>query len=275
MRFRAKLRDATLLLHLIQTVEKIDKQCTVHLTPKRIQFILVKEAELGYQVWSSMNAASLFNEYHIESKADNEISFQINLNHLGRALKCGERNPSQEILIKLTRKGDIPYLSLTMEISTTRSMKLTQDVPILPMSPEQMSNFIEPELPNPDIIIMMPPLKAMKNVIKRMKDLHKTLMIRANMNGELTLKVQTELVSIATFYRHLEHPQIDGGTRNEGPDTIASVQVDVTKFWKALYSYQVSPSHVICCIIEEVALVLHALLDDFFITYYIPIITAS
>jgi len=106
-----------------------------------------------------------------------------------------------------------------------------------------------------------------------MKNLNKTLMIRANMNGELTLKVQTELVSIATFYRHLEHPQIDVGLRNEGSDTIASVQVDVTKFWKALYSYQVSPSHVICCIIQDVALVLHALLDDFFITYYIPIIS--
>jgi len=253
-------------------LEKIDKQCTIHLTTKRIQFILLKELEQGYQVWSSMNAASLFSDYLIESKADNEISFQINLLHLGRALKCGEKSQSQEILVKLTRKGDLPYLSLTMEISPTKSVMLTQDVPIQPLSAEQMNTFLEPELPTPDIIIMMPALKAMKNVIKRMKNLNKTLIIRANMNGELTLKVQTELVSIATFYRNLEHPQIDGSTRNEGPDTIASVQVDVTKFWKALYSYQVSPSHVICCIIQDVALVLHALLDDFFITYYIPII---
>jgi len=261
-----------LFLRLIQTVEKIDKQCTIHLTPKRIQFILVKEIEQGYQVWSYMNAASLFNEYLIESMADNEISFQINLTHLGRALKCGEKNTTQDILIKLTRKGDLPYLRVTMEISPTKSMMLTQDIPIQPLSAEQMNTFIEPELPTPDIIIMMPQLKAMKNVIKRMKNLNKTLVIRANMNGELTLKVQTELVSIATFYRHLEHPQIEGGIRNEGADTIASVQVDVKKFWKALYSYQISPTHVICCIIQDVALVLHALLDDFFITYYIPII---
>jgi len=186
-------------------------------------------------------------------------------------LKCGEKSQSQEILVKLTRKGDLPYLSLTMEISPTKSVMLTQDVPIQPLSAEQMNTFLEPELPTPDIFIMMPALKNMKNVIKRMKNLNKTLIIRANMNGELTLKVETELVKITTFYRNLEHPQIDG-IRNEGPDTIASVQVDVTKFWKALYSYQVSPSSVICCIIQDVALVLHALLDDFFITYYIPII---
>jgi len=261
-----------LLLKLIATIEKIDRQCTIHLTPKRIQFIMVKEIEQGYQVWSSMNAATLFNDYLIESKADNEISFQINLNLLGKALKPAEKSMNQEILIKLTRKGDLPYLSLTMEISPTKSGMVTQDVPIQPLSPEQMNTFIEPELPTPDIIIMMPKLKDMKNVIKRMKNLNKNLTIRANMNGELTLMVRTELVSITTFYRNLEHPQIEGGTRNEGPDTVAAVQVDVKKFWKALYSYQVSPTHVICCIIQDVALVLHALLDDFFITYYIPII---
>jgi len=271
MRFRAKLRDVNLFLRLIQTVEKIDKQCTLHLTSKRIQFILVKELEQGFQVWSAMNASSLFNDYLIESKADNEISFQINLAHLARALKCGEKS-TQEILVKLTKKSELPYLSLSMEISPTRSMMLTQDVPIQPLSPDQMNTFIEPTLPDPDIVIMMPSLKAMRNIVERMKDLDSTLTLQANMGGEMTLKVQTDMVSIATFYRNLEHPQLEGRTRVDNTETKATVKVDVKKFWRALYSYQVQPTNVICCIVEDTALVLHALLDDLFITYYIPVL---
>jgi len=266
------ITDLVTVSGLIQTVEKIDKQCTLHLTPKKIQFILVKELEHGFQVWSAMNASSLFNDYLIESKADNEISFQINLSHLARALRCAEKSSSQEILIKLTKKGDLPYLSLSMEVSPTRTLMLTQEVPIQPLSADQMNAFIEPILPDPDIVIMMPPLKAMRNVIERMKDLDSTLTIQANMGGEMTLKVQTDMVSIATFYRNLEHPQLEGRTKSEGPDTMASAKVDVKKFWRALYSYQVAPTNVICCIVEKTALVLHALLDDLFITYYIPML---
>jgi len=271
MRFIAKLKDANLFLKVIQTVEKIDKQCTIHLTTKKIQFILVKELEQGFQVWSAMNASSLFNEYLIESKADNEISFSINLSHLARALKCGEKSTNQEILIKLTKKGDIPYLSLSMEVSPTRSMMLTQEIPIQFLYPEQMRALKEPTLPDPNIVIMMPNLQDMRNVIERMKDLDSSLTIQANMRGELTLKVLTDAVAIVTLYRNLVHPQVVG--LEITPETIASAKVDIKKFWSALYSYHVAPLHAICCIVDGTKLVLHVLLDDLYITYYIPILT--
>lgn len=55
---------------------------------------------------------------------------------------------------------------------------------------------------------MVPPLKLLRNVVDRMKNIHDYLGITANMGGELTLKVETDMVSIATFYTHLHHPQI-------------------------------------------------------------------
>jgi hypothetical protein len=39
------------------------------------------------------------------------------------------------------------------------------------------------------------------------------------------------------------------------------VKVDIKKFNRFLYSYQVSPTNVILCIIENTALVLHVLLE--------------
>uniref|UniRef100_A0A6B2LNG3 Checkpoint protein n=1 Tax=Arcella intermedia TaxID=1963864 RepID=A0A6B2LNG3_9EUKA len=151
-------------------------------------------------------------------------------------------------------------------------MMVTQDVPIQPLPIDQFRSFKEPSLPNPDIVIMLPQLKAMRNVIERLKDLDTILTIEANMGGEMILKIQTDMVSIATFYKNLDHPQLDGRITNEGPEVISSAKVDIKKFWKALYSYQVDPTHVICCIVKGTALVLHALLDDLFITYYIPVV---
>lgn len=55
---------------------------------------------------------------------------------------------------------------------------------------------------------MMPPLKLLRNVIDRMKNIHDYFIITANMAGELTLKVETDMVSVATFYTNLDHPQI-------------------------------------------------------------------
>jgi HUS1 checkpoint protein len=48
---------------------------------------------------------------------------------------------------------------------------------------------VEPTLPDPEVYIMMPPLKNLKNVIERMKNIDSNLILQANMAGELTLKV--------------------------------------------------------------------------------------
>lgn len=128
---------------------------------------------------------------------------------------------------------------------------------------------------------MMPPLKLLRNVIDRMKNIHDFFIITANMAGELTLKVETDMVSIATFYTNLEHPQIGScpsqlgfdvpwliELRSEGrspprrdSEKTAEVKVDIKKFNRFLYSYQVSPTNVILCIIENTAIVLHVLLE--------------
>eukprot|EP01127_Copromyxa_protea_P018921 TRINITY_DN6046_c0_g1_i2.p1 TRINITY_DN6046_c0_g1~~TRINITY_DN6046_c0_g1_i2.p1 ORF type:complete len:273 (-),score=30.40 TRINITY_DN6046_c0_g1_i2:23-841(-) len=272
MRFKARIQDINLFLRLVQTVEKIEKSCVVHLTPKKIQFILISDLTDGFQVWSGMNAASLFSDYKIVSKHSNEISFNVNLDNLIRGLKSGQL--AQEVTVKLTKKGGTAYLQLAIEMTPTRSMTITQEIPIQIISPAQLAAFTEPTLPDPEVYIMMPGLKSLRSVIERMKNIDDFLVIQANMAGELTFKVQTEVVSIATFYRKLDHPHIEGrDPPKANPDQTARVKVDIKKFARFMYSYQVQPQNVICCIVEDTALVLHVLLDDLFITYYIPVLS--
>jgi len=267
MRFIAKLRDTSLLLRLAQTVEKIEKTVSVHLTPKKIQLIYVS-SEL--QLWSGMNAASLFDDYVVESKNNNNISFNINLSHLIRALKSVVL--AQDIQMKLTKKASVPYLTLSANVMPTKAILVTQDVPVEVLPRDWMEGMQEPVLPDPQVSIMMPPLKKMKVVIERMKNICDVLQIQANLAGEMTLKVQTDLAVISTFYRKLEHPQMDGRDPPGIADTVATAKVDIKKFNKVLTSHQVNPSNAICCIVEGSALVLHVLLDDLYLTYYMPLI---
>jgi len=121
---------------------------------------------------------------------------------------------------------------------------------------------------------MMPPLRLLRHVIDKMKNVGDFLSIYANMAGELKFKVETDMVTIQTSYSNLEHPQIEGRSPPRlNPDQSAEVKVDIKKFARFLFSYLVQPTNVICCIVEKRAVVLHVLLDDLYLTYYIPVMS--
>lgn len=85
---------------------------------------------------------------------------------------------------------------------------IIQEIPINIISPAQLANLKEPTLPDPEVYILMPPLKSVQRVIDRMKNVSETLKIEANMAGCLKFSVSTEVASISTFFKELEHPHI-------------------------------------------------------------------
>jgi len=188
--------------------------------------------------------------------------------------------------MRLTKKSGTAYLSFAIfnvcffliyvfinSLKPINSISISQDIPVQILTAVQLQSYVEPVLPDPEVYIMMPPLKNLKNVIERMKNIESFLILQANMAGELTLKVQTDNISVATFYRKLEHPNIEGKNAPvANPDQKAKVKVDIKKFSRFLFSHIIVPRNVICCIVEDTALVLHVLLDDLFITYYIPVL---
>lgn len=245
----------------------------MHFSTSKIQFILSSEiSEGGTQLWSGLTVSSLFEEYSIETLNNNEFGLEINLDHLSRAIKSAQQ--ATEVLMKLTKKNGNPFLSFAISIQTSQQMTIIQDVPVVLLNPQQLANYTEPTLPDPEVYVLMPPLKHMQNVIDKMKNVEGHLTIFANMNGSLLLKVEADMVTIATFYKNLRHPQIEGRSPpHPDPDQSCEIKVDIKKFSKFLYSSQISPTNVICCMVEGKALVLHVLLEDLFLTYYIPAIT--
>eukprot|EP01098_Paradermamoeba_levis_P003425 TRINITY_DN1563_c0_g1_i1.p1 TRINITY_DN1563_c0_g1~~TRINITY_DN1563_c0_g1_i1.p1 ORF type:complete len:155 (-),score=23.71 TRINITY_DN1563_c0_g1_i1:53-517(-) len=152
-------------------------------------------------------------------------------------------------------------------------MTILQEIPINLLSSAQLAQYTEPPLPDPDVYIMMPSLKALRPVIERMKNISEFLHLTANMNGELEVSVETDMVSIATLYGNLEHPQIEGKSPPKlDAEQKVQVKISIKQFVQFLYSYQVGPTNVICCLVENRAVVLHVLLDDLYITYYLPVV---
>ena len=64
----------------------------------------------------------MFDEYRIESKNNNEIAFEISLDNLLKALKSGQL--ATAIVLKLTKVDQVPYLRISVDIQTVRTLKL-------------------------------------------------------------------------------------------------------------------------------------------------------
>lgn len=107
-------------------MQKINKECIIHLSEGKVEFILCSEiSQGGVQVWAGIKAVRYFylfntklaifdSDYTVESLNNNEISFEINLDHLQRALKSGQY--AHDIAIKLTKKNGNPFLSLVIQV---------------------------------------------------------------------------------------------------------------------------------------------------------------
>jgi HUS1 checkpoint protein len=87
-------------------------------------------------------------------------------------------------------------------------MTIVQDIPVTMLTAAQQASYVEPDMPDPTVYIMMPRLVNVAKLMDRLKNMSDTVTIRANMNGCLRFQVKTDLIKINTFYDGLEHPQI-------------------------------------------------------------------
>ncbi|RUS19648.1 hypothetical protein BC937DRAFT_87159 [Endogone sp. FLAS-F59071] len=208
---------------------------------------------------------SIFTNYHIDSAAENEIFLEFQVDYLLRALRSAQN--AVDVMMKLTKKNGVPLLSLIMSHSSRggKRLELVQDIPVKVLSPNQMASLKEPVCPLPQVYIMMPNLQNLQMVAERMKALSEHIIVSANMAGEFTIKVETDLVQVETFYHGLQNPELDTTQMDitDHPSVLhdkhafASARVDTKSFVKFLYSHHVGPQNVICSIVEGYALIFY------------------
>ncbi|XP_054863290.1 checkpoint protein HUS1 isoform X2 [Amphiprion ocellaris] len=253
--------------------------CVLRLTPDNLFFVLSeKVANGGVSMWCELSQANFFDEYQMEgvSPEDNEICLEVTPENLSRALKTVQS--AKSVKVKLTKKH-CPCLTIAAELPTLSSISrvVTHDVPVDVIPRRLWHEFIEPSVPDFDVSIYLPPLKTMKNVVDRMKNLSNFLVIEANLNGEMNLKIETDLVSVTTHFKDLGNPpwgddssQDGGPSQGRDPDSMAEARVDIRRLQQFLMGQQVNPSKAMCNIVHQRILHLILLHEDVSLQYFIP-----
>uniref|UniRef100_A0A8C6QGY6 Checkpoint protein n=1 Tax=Nannospalax galili TaxID=1026970 RepID=A0A8C6QGY6_NANGA len=239
MKFRAKIVDAACLNHFTRVsnmIAKLAKTCSLRISPDKLNFILSdKLASGGVSMWCELEQENFFSEFQMEgvSAENNEIYLELTSENLSRALKTAQN--ARALKIKLTNKH-FPCLTVSVELfsSSSSSRIVTHDIPI-----KVISNSVS---------IYLPALKTMKSVVEKMKNISNHLVIEANLNGELNLKIETELVCVTTHFKDLGNPpsSSESTSQDRRPEDMAEVHVDIKKLLQFLAGQQVTPTRALC-----------------------------
>lgn len=281
MRFRARMVDINSIQHftrVLGTVSRMAKTCALRMTPTKLYFILADNAALGgVSIWCEVTQSNFFEEYRIEGKDEsNNIYLELIPENLMRAMKSA--SSAQAVKIKLTKKHT-PCLTfeITLPSLTSHTRSVVHDVPVGVIPERNWDAYEEPAMPEFDVSIYMPPLKVLKNVIERMKNLSSFLILAANQNGYMTLGIDTDLASVTTHFKNLDTPTWEGDPssqpHNRDPDKMAEARVDIKKLATFLHSQQVSPNRVICNIVNGKAVQFLLLHEDLSLQYVIPAVS--
>ncbi|XP_053323757.1 checkpoint protein HUS1 isoform X3 [Spea bombifrons] len=228
-------------------------------------------------MWCELSQGNFFDEYQMEgvSAEQNEIYLELVPENLSRALKMAQN--AKTVKIKLTNKQS-PCLTVAVElISLSGSSRIvTHDLPVKIIPRRLWNDYREPRVPNFDVSIYLPALKTMKNVVERMKNLSNFMVIEANGNGVINLKIETDLVSVSTHFKDLGNPPwacneaTQNSTQEKYPDKMSEARVDIRKLLQFLAGQQVNPTKAICNISHE--RMVHFLLmhEEVSLQYFIP-----
>lgn len=271
--------------------------------------------------------ASIFESYRVQSKANNTIALIVKLKHFVDAFKSVDKATQVTLkLSKAPTVSQIPsradeseerdgnekrkmrgrpILTLNADLIQT-GLQVTQEIPILRLLMQSaLREYREPRLPPPTVTISCPEVKHMKQVLERMKTLDKYVQLTVSTprdcspegtglneeqaaQGALILKVETEMVSLRTFYQKLNVEDLSIPTNDSASGELNSpkiankdrfelqVDLNIKELLAVLHfsNYVLRVEKVLLCLIEHKACVIFLSLQKELgcLTYYIPLV---
>ncbi|XP_045479818.1 checkpoint protein HUS1 isoform X1 [Harmonia axyridis] len=268
MKFRGLISDSTAMrdfMNITTSLSKFSKECVMRITTKNVYFI-VSEEESGPRrplVWCDLPVNFYFKEYNVVGVSEeyNEIYLEFSTALLARSVSVLKQNV-KNLKIKLTNK-EFPCLTLEMELvpEDIQSRQCVHDIRVEVISRKHWSNYEEPRFNDFHVTISMPPLKHLKNIVERMKNISHQLIVSANKNGRLILQIKTNTVTISSHFPELSIESFavglnsnmdDINTINEdGELQVVSSTIDIKKFLMFLTGMQLNNCKALCSIVHE------------------------
>jgi HUS1 checkpoint protein len=203
MRFRSEIINIHTFTKFTASLATLGEIAWFRLDDNDVRFTVIPEK--GTQVWAVLSKDTIFDGYTCQSAAENNtINLEVPLAPLQRALKSAQNAITANI--RLTKKDNIPLLSLTIKTSTINSSNpstfgrngnpdsssddfgsnedfregsidffarqdretvVTQDVPIRVLAATSVEGLHEPRCREPDVHVTLPNLLQLKSISDR------------------------------------------------------------------------------------------------------------
>uniref|UniRef100_T1JAR9 Checkpoint protein n=1 Tax=Strigamia maritima TaxID=126957 RepID=T1JAR9_STRMM len=273
MKFRARTTEIArihTLTKIIGVIHKMNKTAILRLNADKMHLIVKNGAS---SVWTDLDPSNFFDEYNMEGLTEefNEIYLELNPENVFKALKSAQT--AKWLKLKLTKK-QCPCLTFEIELPSVMltGRLVTHDIPVTVIPRRLWEEFEEPEMISFDVSIAMPPLKSLKNVVDRMRNISSYLIVSANRDGNFKLGVESDMVSVTTHFADLQVLNEELANENNNNNN-PQVRADIKHFAHILNGYQINPNRVVCNILNDKMLQIFILHDQVTFQFYIPAVT--
>ncbi|XP_050442485.1 checkpoint protein HUS1 [Adelges cooleyi] len=274
MKFRGKIIDPHCMRQfysIVMILSKLCKNVVIRLSEKKLFLIALHESAAAsnqISVWSVLDQQSFFKDYTMSGDTEkNEIFFSLPIDMLASSLSSAKQTNSVKTLkMKLTDKLS-PCLTVELELESLVSSKqlCVHDVPVSVIAPTEWSEYNEPNIPSPNISVILPSIRVVRHVIDNMKRIGPRLMVTLNTSGKMILGISNLLSTVDTHFSNLEvvNPKTLYG------ETKYSTLVDIKKFSQFLNCEPLNLSRILCHVVKGTLLHCSIEEDEFVLHYFL------
>ncbi|XP_053659083.1 checkpoint protein HUS1 [Anopheles marshallii] len=216
MKFRAVISDGINIkefLNVITTFSRMEKNLIINVQPKKLLLQIESEAYDGQYLWCDIDASlreGFFSEYIMDGidNEHNQIYMICLASSFLRALSYVRNNAVDYIKLKLI-KTHMPCLAVEMSATISNDQdvltpKIQHAIPITVVPRNEWNQYEIPLEVEYDLSIAMPSAKSLRMLLDKKKNLAPTVTLYATLSDELSLVVETEVVTVASHYRNLK-----------------------------------------------------------------------
>lgn len=300
------------LHRVLNTLAKLAKSTAevyvFRLTENFIYFVKSESAvNGGITVWARMTVESIFDDYNFEglNRQDNEIQLEIVPASLVPAFKTALAGSSvsshsttgnstttrsvagsynaKSLKMKLTKKQPQgPCLSIEVEMPSAninvQTRVLTHEIAVHVIPKRNWVSDEDCQSPRYDVSLWLPPIKTLKNVVDKMKNMSQFVILIAEKLvgydhlGCLKLNMENEFVSITTTFNELSRPHLEAEDEEEteNDDPVVAIRIDIKKLVSFLSAIQFPIDSICASFVDGEAIHIRVAESDFLFQFRIP-----
>ncbi|XP_032106005.1 checkpoint protein HUS1B [Sapajus apella] len=276
MKFRAKIigkGSLDLFIQVSSTVARLVKVCVLRVCPDRMCFGSAGSGGLQEaRLWCEVQQRA-FQQFRMEGVSEelNEIHLELMAEHLSRAARSAVGASS--LKLQLTHKR-CPCLTVVVELASPlgRVRSVMHDLPVRVLPRRVWRDCLPPSLSASDVSIYLPRWRTLRSIVERMVNVGDHVLLEANLSGKMTLSIETEVVSIKSYFKNLGNPPKSavGVPQNRDLESMVQVRVDNRKLLQFLEGQQINPPTALCNIWDNALLHLVLVQEDVSLQYFIP-----